>query len=295
MSGPRALAAATLAVLVGGCASPVHVAPEARMDDSVQPAGADYRGEGPVAFASHDGSAISPYGCTLNYTRFAAAVPTAGSVVLAHGFLRDRESVRGIARHLASWGVDVVSIDLCNASLLTGEHARGADDLRTVARELGLQRVIYAGFSAGALAALLATGDDPNASGALLLDLVDKDNLAAKAASRLRVPVHALVAPPSACNADGNGVTALRSVATARVLRVTGTSHCHFEIPLDSACTALCGGTSQPAILARLQGVILGLATAAAVDDGAPWWRPDGDVLSQLLATGRVQVVVLAP
>ena len=50
-----------------------------------------------------------------------------------------------------------------------------------------------------------------------------------------------------------------------------------------------------PPVLARLQGVILGLTTAAAVGDAPAWWQLDGAVLSQLRAAGRVQAVLPAP
>jgi hypothetical protein len=199
-----------------------------------------------------------------------------------------------LARHLAGWGVPAITVDLCGASLFSGNHDGNAAALRALAHALAPQGVIYAGFSAGALAALLAAPDDPSARALLLLDLVDAGARATAIAPALRLPVFALTAAPSACNARGNGQGALRTMHDARVWQIVGASHCHFEIPLDAACTALCGGSTEPQEIGRMQAVILGLVTAAArsaagLDDGARhWWLDDGQAARSLLAAGRV-------
>jgi len=294
--GAVARVAALLAgcALLPACAAPVVVDDALRADPRLSLPVPDYRAPGGHAVATSHGAQRSPHGCRADFVRYRPSAPAVdATVVLAHGFLRGPETLDGLARHLARWGIPVVSVALCDSTLLAGHHDRNADALRAVARGLGLQHVIYAGFSAGGLSALLAAAADPAARAAVLLDPVDAGGLAAPAARAARVPVFALLAPPAACNRDSNAVDALREAAELRMLRLAGASHCHFEIPLDAACTALCGGSAQRGAVAPLQGLVLGLTTAAALAgagaDGRAWWQPHGEALSRLLRSGRVE------
>ena len=120
-----------IAVAASGCAARHPVPVEARLDPAFAPAGDDYRAAGPGRVGLEQGATASPYGCELAWTRYRPdPAATATTVVLAHGFLRDRQAMDGLARHLAGWGVPVVSVDLCNAGLLRGAHTESADDLR---------------------------------------------------------------------------------------------------------------------------------------------------------------------
>jgi hypothetical protein len=59
--------------------------------------------------------------------------------------------------------------------------------------------VVYAGFSAGGLATLIAASTS-NAKAWLALDAVDANFLAAPALDAIDAPLHAMVSEPSSCN-----------------------------------------------------------------------------------------------
>ncbi len=228
---------------------------------------------GPFATTSEPGSLRSAFGCTVE---FELHRPTEGAggvtVVLAHGFLRSLASMRGWAAHLASHGVPTAVVSFCNSTPFAGRHDRNAADLRAVADAVRAPGggVLYAGFSAGGLAALLAAADDPGAVALLGLDAVDSgrggrpgdgaSGLASDAAD-LPVPALFLAAEPSACNADGNMLPVAARIASAAVVRVPNATHCHFEDPYAPACERLCGRVEPPAAADAIRATIRALAT----------------------------------
>ena len=109
-----------------------------------------------------------------------------------------------------------------------------------VADALDARRVVYAGFSAGALSALVAARNDPRALGVVTLDLVDAQRLGVLMASGLERPLIGLIGEPSACNAHNNGLLALNAGRRGRVERFPGADHCDFESPSDWLCHWLC-------------------------------------------------------
>jgi hypothetical protein len=115
--------------------------------------------------------------------------------------------MRGWAAHLSSHGVATAVVSLCNSTPFAGRHDRNAVDLRALADLLQPAdgRVLYAGFSAGGLAALLAAADDPRTVAYLGLDAVDSGGLAARSTG-LAAPALFLLAEAGACNAEGNMV-----------------------------------------------------------------------------------------
>jgi hypothetical protein len=90
--------------------------------------------------------------------------------------------------------------------------------------------VLYAGFSAGGLAAYLAAGSDPRASAYLGLDAVDSGGLALARNADFRVPALFLMGEPSSCNAKNNG---------------------HFLDPYDPRTESVCGKVLPPEAAAR--------------------------------------------
>ena len=125
------------------------------------------------------GAIQSAHGCTVVYERYKPdrnAIPP--EVILAHGFMRKLDNMRGWARHWQQQGIPTTLVSLCNSSWLNGHHQRNADDMQALRRELEMDAVIYAGFSAGGLAAYLAAGQDASAAGYLGLDSVDSGTAA---------------------------------------------------------------------------------------------------------------------
>jgi len=218
------------------------------------------------------GALGSSFGCELRYEVVEPVGWRGGvTVLLAHGFLRDLRTMRGWAEQWASHGVRTAVISFCNSTPFAGRHDRNAVDLRALADALQPTdgRVIYAGFSAGGLAALLAAADDPRTAAYLGLDAVDSGGLAARATGLDR-PALFLSAEPGACNADANMLPTAAVIAPARVLRMPNATHCHFEEPYDALCERLCGRVEPAAAAEAIRTAIRALATAFVLEHGGP-------------------------
>lgn len=247
----------------------------------------DYRAAGPLKVTASAGK-VPVAGPALAFTRFQPATPKAEVlVVLGHGFMRNRARMAGLAEHVAGWGLEVVTVDLRYSRPWRADHAKNAEDMIAVARHLKAKKVIYAGFSAGGLSALLAAAADPTALGCCGLDPVD-DGSGVKAAASLAVPLHGLVGEASSCNANGNGLKLFAAAKNARVLRVDDASHCHFEFPMDALCALVCGSREKRHARAEIQGTILSLCTASllwqvGIDPQAKAWWTAGSTPYDLL------------
>jgi pimeloyl-ACP methyl ester carboxylesterase len=208
------------------------------------------------------GSLRSPFGCEVRYEVHRPTAQEGILVLLAHGFLRDLGSMRGWAAHFASHGVATAVVSFCNSSPFDGRHDRNAIDLRALADTLRPVdgRVLYAGFSAGGLAALLAATGDPRAVAYLGLDAVDSRGLAAQAAG-LAPPALFLQAEPGACNAEANMAPFAATIAAARSLRIPHATHCHFEDPYAPLCERLCGRVEPREVADAIRATIRAAAT----------------------------------
>ena len=183
-------------------------------------------------------------GCTFDYRLYQPADPqTRTSIMLGHGFLRDQDNLVGLSRALANHGIPVVTLNFCNMRLWNGNHESNALDMRALAQKLGLSEdIIYGGFSAGALAAVLAANDDTRAI--LALDLVDQNDLGLNAIRALQTPLIGVSGPASSCNANGNGAALFTSRAQpslSDLITIEGASHCEFESPSNWLCEIACG------------------------------------------------------
>lgn len=145
-----------------------------------------------------------------------------------------------LAEALAETGIPTVTLDFCNTRFWDGRHFRNGLDMVRVADVLEAQRVVYAGFSAGGLAALVAGRNDPRSIGVVALDLVDAGQLGEGMAAGLDRPLIGLVGDPSPCNASNNGLAVFAATDQAVVERVAGAEHCDFESPTDWLCRWIC-------------------------------------------------------
>jgi hypothetical protein len=216
----------------------------------------------------------SATGCRIETRRFAPRQPrTQTPVILAHGFLRDQRRLEGLAIALAERGIPAVTLNLCNSRPWDGRHVQNGRDMIAVARDLGARQVVYAGFSAGGLAALVAGRLDPTAVGVLALDLVDTQGLGVGMARALDKPLIGLAGEPAGCNAGNNGRAVFAVSPKARLIPVAGASHCDFESPTDWLCETVCTGVDAGSP-ARRQVIIE--QSVAAVSDllGLPRTAP---------------------
>jgi hypothetical protein len=169
-----------------------------------------------------------------------------GWVILGHGFLRSQQRMRDLAAAMAAQGMCVATLDFCNQKPWAGRHVQNSRDMVALARHLGAAPVVYAGFSAGGLAALLAARADPSALGVLTLDLVETQGLGVNAARGLDKPLLALTGEPTNCNALANGQAVYRATDQAWVRRIPGAGHCDFESPTDGLCELVCADPDGP-------------------------------------------------
>lgn len=175
--------------------------------ETVGIAGSDFRKHGQVVYSRLEGKIESSTGCEVAYSFYQPEASTEKIiVVLAHGFMRSRSRMAHLAQHLASWGLAVASVEFCNSKWWMGNHDLNGADMVAVARKLKANKVIYAGFSAGGLAAVKAAYLDEKAIAVFGLDMVDHKNLGKETAPKLTVPFYGLTAAPSACNANNNGL-----------------------------------------------------------------------------------------
>jgi pimeloyl-ACP methyl ester carboxylesterase len=207
------------------------------------------------------------HGRPVDYETYRPVEPaTRVMVFLAHGFLRDLGSMRGWAALWASHGVPVTVMSLRNSTWTNGHHDRNAADIRLLARTIHHGPVLYAGYSAGGLAAFLAAGADGGPQGRAVaylgLDAVDSGGLALDARPVLSVPALFLLGEPSSCNARNNILAAVPDRPGVQVVHVRYATHCSFEYPSDSACEALCGRIEPPEAAAHVVARIRSLATA---------------------------------
>jgi hypothetical protein len=239
-----------LLVLLGGCSGLLL-----RPDGAARTTPADL----PAGVQVAAGQIRSSTGCTIDYQRYRPAAPPPDGdawVLLAHGFLRSQQRMQGLAAALAADGMQVATLDFCNQKPWAGRHVQNSRDMLALARHLGAERVVYAGFSAGGLAALLAGRADANSIGILTLDLVDAGGLGLGAARQLDKPLVALVGQPTNCNANGNAARVYATTTQARVASIAGAGHCDFESPTDGLCKLVCAdpdgtaGTHRQAIIA---------------------------------------------
>lgn len=169
-------------------------------------------------------------------------------VVVAHGFSRDRTTMRGWGERLAEAGYLVAIPDLPTLS----DHARNAAGLSDLLRQLEAGAALRAvdptrealmGFSAGGLAALVAAAGTERVALWVGLDPVDRGGAGLAAAAHRRLPAVLVTADPSACNAHGNAA-ALAAGLTGPWLRVAvfGGSHCDAESRQSRVCGLFCAG-----------------------------------------------------
>jgi hypothetical protein len=76
------------------------------------------------------GQLASEFGCELDYEYYAPSDDKAlATVILAHGFMRDLDTVRGWTQHWSSQNIATVIVSFCNSNLINGHHQRNAADL----------------------------------------------------------------------------------------------------------------------------------------------------------------------
>lgn len=228
--------------------------------------------------------------CSLAYTLF---TPDGGDavtplVVLGHGFARNQQRMAGLAEHIASFGLRVVTPQYCHLSLSDADHvANGRDAVALSLALAGDAPVAHAGYSAGGLAAILAATEDAATVAVLGLDYVDADDLGVAAAVALTTPTLGLLGEPSMCNTDNNGAPVF-DLDGRWAARVVGATHCDFEDPTDALCTAFCGEETGALPTVRAVAAAFLAWQLGVTPSGESWASPGGTEWERLVDEGTL-------
>lgn len=235
----------------------------------------------------------------LVYTPVGAIDPPL--VVLGHGFARGVDRMVGWAEHFSSWGVEVILPTLCHYSISQGiDHPMNGKNMKELAEWAGATQVVYAGQSAGGLAAVIAATLDDDALGVLGLDATDTENsyevpdfIGQTYAPDVTSPAYFIRGEPSFCNSNNNGLTLARMVPSHRIIKVVGSDHCDYENPTDLMCEVSCQNSQAVFSDTEIKPVITALSTAAIMsftglsEDGSRTWTQEG--ISDWKSIGIVQ------
>ena len=206
-----------------------------------------------------DSRSVNSCDSPIGFTHVETSMANAPTVFLAHGFSRSSSNMMGWAQHWASWGFDVVVVDMCHWM----DHVANGEAISELSTALGISSPIFAGQSAGGMASFIAASSSTGSAGVLGLDATDDISGSGRAvAPQVSVPVLGLAGEPSDCNANNSGVDMLKAAPNATLLRVNDADHCDFESPTDGLCTVFCQNTTATISEQNINSTVLSLSTA---------------------------------
>lgn len=240
----------------------------------------------------------------INYTIYSPReISNSTIVVLGHGFARGPDVMSGWAEHISSWGFDVILPTLCHYNILFGvDHEMNGLNMKELADLQSASKVIYAGHSAGGLAAIIAASHDNKTAGIVGLDATDTegvpgvdDYIGRDYAGSVYGFAYAIFGEASSCNANNNGIELFKMMNDYRLLRVSSADHCDFENPTNSLCTMNCENSIELFDNAVIESAIITLGTAAVISlsdsssDASLWWTNEG--LDDWIYSGLIQEI----
>ena len=247
----------------------------------------DFSQSGPFSVLASDRTASVTDCSSMSYRVYTPDTSDPPVVILGHGFARGSGVMTGWAEHLASWGVEVLLPTLCHYNIFTGvDHEMNGQNMIDLSEIHGTTDVIYAGHSAGGLAAIIAASLDSNAIGVLGLDATDtqgvpgvEDFIGQNYAGDIFSPAFSIRGEPSTCNSDNNGIDLFRMMDNYQAIKITSADHCDFENPTDAICELGCENSTfifedteiRPAITILGTSAILSLAGIS--EDATSVWE----------------------
>ncbi len=248
---------------------------------------------------------VSVSNCSsMNYSIYSpSGVDNSTIVVLGHGFARGSDVMRGWAEHLSSWGIDVILPTLCHYNILFGvDHEMNGLNMKELTDLQGASKVIYAGHSAGGLAAIIAASQDSRTVGIVGLDATDTedvpgvdDYIGRDYAASVHGFAYAIFGETSSCNGNNNGIELFKMMNDYKLLRVTSADHCDFENPTNSLCTMNCENSTELFDNSEIESAIITLGTAAVISlsdsssNASLWWSNEG--LEDWIYSGLIQEI----
>ncbi len=257
--------------------------------------GADYSQPGPYGVDVSSGQMQANQQCNLAYDVYTPdTLDSDVAVLLAHGFMRSIDDMAATAEHIASWGVKVYAVPLCTNSFQINHQLNG-EAIAALGQALEPSGPIYAGFSAGGLAAWVAAANDPAAVAYVGLDAVDNGGLAGMVAGDITAPIRGAIAEPGQCNTNNNFLPVYDMKAGAPVIKIIDAQHFDFETDAcglgDFGCN-FCAPAGPETRATTLGMVTAGVLVESGADlGGNAWWQPGGTYFDQLVQDGKIQLV----
>jgi len=261
----------------------------------------DFLQTGPYSVSAESRTASVTNCSNMSYSVYSpSGVTNPTIVVLGHGFARGADVMAGWAEHLSSWGVEILLPTLCHYNVFTGvDHEMNGQNMKELAALHNATDVVYAGHSAGGLAAIIAASQDVNAIGVVGLDTTDtedvpgvEDYIGLSYASSVRCPAYALIGEPSTCNSNNNGLGLFRMMPDYNAVKITSADHCDFENPTNFVCELSCTNSTVVFGDEEISEAIITLGTAAIIsltgisEDGERIWSEEG--LREWIESGLV-------
>jgi len=227
-----------------------------------------YRGAHDV---STETSVLSVTDCNMDFTVYSPNIENPSIVILGHGFARGPGTMTGWADHLASWGVKVLLPTLCHYNILAGvDHEKNGLNMVELGQAYGATEVIYAGHSAGGLAAIIAGSLDNNNLGILGLDTTDTegipgvdDFIGQLYASGVTSTAFSVRGEPSSCNSEGNGLDLFEMMPNSYKAKVGEADHCDFEYPTNFGCEINCENSQASVSDVEIRSLVVTFGTSA--------------------------------
>ena len=255
---------------------------------------------GPYEIEINNGYFSTSNGDSTEYRLFSpVGAPSAPHIIFAHEFVSSHDYLLDLSQHYASWGIKVGTMNQLHSSLVNNNPVQDAQDLILLSNQiLGGGQVIYTGYSAGGLRAIIASALDTNTISFFGLDIVDLDAIGQTYAQDLNIPIFGLAGEASTCNSQLNGIGIYNQAENSKLLRVTEADHCDFQGPNSFFCTFLCENQNNLFSPEQINLLIKNLSTAflswqTSINiDGEAWWANGSAAYDSLIITNSIVELV---
>jgi hypothetical protein len=255
---------------------------------------------GPYEIEINNGYFSTSNGDSTEYRLFSpVGAPSAPHIIFAHEFVSSHDYLLDLSQHYASWGIKVGTMNQLHSSLVNNNPVQDAQDLILLSNQiLGGGQVIYTGYSAGGLRAIIASALDTNTISFFGLDIVDLDAIGQTYAQDLNIPIFGLAGEASTCNSQLNGIGIYNQAENSKLLRVTEADHCDFQGPNSFICTFLCENQNNLFSPEQINLLIKNLSTAflswqTSINiDGEAWWTNGSAAYDSLIITNSIVELV---
>lgn len=260
----------------------------------------NFSSSGPYEIEIHNGYFNTMNGDSTEYRLFSPINgPSAPHIIFAHEFVSSHDYLLGLSQHYASWGLKVATMNQLHSSLTDNDPIQDAENLILLSNQiLDGGSVIYAGYSAGGLRAIIASALDTNTVAFFGLDMVDIEAIGQSYANELDIPIFGLAGESSACNSQANGIGIYNESVNSKLLRITEADHCDFQSPNSFICTFLCENENNLFSSEEINLLIKNLSTAFLIWktsinlDGVVWWTNGSEEYDSLITNNSISELV---